>query len=206
MWTKLIWRNISEFQKRSAPIPPNQPIYSTLPHAPRHSQSIDAKEIRGINSKIQSEYSTLPHARHTDAKTSLDLHFNNKIYEPLPFEAEIEPADKYEKHKYAQPPPSEFTTFGHKRSLSGESIGRNLHLAGAKLVLPSGEIPILKPVDKNVIRPKLPPPGPPPPPISSATHPSHSNNGSYNKQTIFDKLILFVNALISNLFRSGQQP
>lgn len=150
-------------------------MYSTLPHAPRHSQSVDAKEVRGIN-KIQPEtYSTLPHARNTDAKTSLDLHFNNKIYEPLPFEAEIETVDKYEKHKYVQPPPSEFTTFGHKRSLSGESIGRNLHLAGAKLVLPSGEIPILKPVDKNVIRPKLPPPGPPP--ISSATHPSHSNNG-----------------------------
>lgn len=170
-------------QKRNAPIPPNQTMYSTLPHAPRHSQSIDAKEIRGIN-KMQSEtYSTLPHARNIDAKTPLDLHFNNKIYEPLPFEAEIEPADKYEKHKYQQPPPSEFTTFGHKRSLSGESIGRNLHLAGAKLVLPSGEIPILKPVDKNVMRPKLPPPGPPP--ISAATHPLHSNNGQYRHIFIY---------------------
>lgn len=33
--------------------------------------------------------------------------------------------------------------------------------AGAKLVLPTGEIPTLKPVDKNVLRPRLPPPGPP---------------------------------------------
>lgn len=115
-------------------------------------------------------YSTLPHVRNSDAKTSLDLHFSNKIYEPLPFEAEIESVDKYDKLKYSQPQ-SDFTTFGHKRSLSGESISRNIHLAGAKLVLPSGEIPILKPVDKNVIRPKLPPPGPP--------HPSSSlpNNG-----------------------------
>lgn len=168
-------------QKRAAPIPPNQTMYSTLPHAPRHSQSVDAKDIRGIN-KMQSDmYSTLPHVRNSDAKTSLDLHFNNKIYEPLPFEAEIETADKYEKQKYSQQP-SEFTTFGHKRSLSGESIGRNLHLAGAKLVLPSGEIPVLKPVDKNVIRPKLPPPGPPP--HSVTTPSSHPNNGSYKSYKI----------------------
>lgn len=159
-------------EKRTAPIPPNQSMYSTLPHAPRHSQSIDAKEIRNIN-KIQTDtYSTLPHVRNSDAKQSLDLHFSNKIYEPLPFEAEIETTDKYDKHKYSQSQ-NEFTTFGHKRSLSGESIGRNLHLAGAKLVLPTGEIPILKPVDKNVIRPKLPPPSVP---SNSATTPS-SNNG-----------------------------
>lgn len=157
-------------------------MYSTLPHAPRHSQSVDAKEIRG-NNKMQSDmYSTLPHVRTSvDAKSSLDLHFNNKIYEPLPFEAEIDTSDKYEtnKHnKYQQPPPGEFTTFGHKRSMSGESIGRNLHLAGAKLVLPSGEIPILKPVDKNVIRPKLPPPGPPP--IAASVSSSNQLNLSKN--------------------------
>lgn len=108
---------------------------------------------------MQSDmYSTLPHVRNIEAK-SLDLHFGNKIYDPLPLDL-IE-SEKYEKdsQKFMQ---TEFTTFGHKRSLSGESIGRNLHLAGAKLVLPSGEIPVLKPVDKNVIRPKLPPPGPPP--------------------------------------------
>lgn len=55
------------------------------------------------------------------------------------------------------------TTFGHKRSPSGESLNRSLHLAGAKLVLPpAGEIPPLKHVDKSaLIRPKIPPPGPP---------------------------------------------
>uniref|UniRef100_T1P7K5 SH3 domain protein n=1 Tax=Musca domestica TaxID=7370 RepID=T1P7K5_MUSDO len=55
------------------------------------------------------------------------------------------------------------TTFGHKRSPSGESLNRNLHLAGAKLVLPpAGEIPTLKHVDKSALsRPKIPPPGPP---------------------------------------------
>lgn len=163
-------------------------MYSTLPHAPRHSQSIDAKESRG-NNKMQSDmYSTLPHVRTTaDAKSSLDLHFNNKIYEPLPFDAEIETCDKYEtnKHnKYQQPPASEFTTFGHKRSMSGESIGRNLHLAGAKLVLPSGEIPILKPVDKNVIRPKLPPPGPPPATSVSPASALNNMNVSNNSRDI----------------------
>lgn len=166
----------SKMEKRTAPIPPNQTMYSTLPHAPRHSQSVDAKETRSINKNQCDTYSTLPHVRNSDAKQSLDLHFSNKIYEPLPFEAEIETPDKYDRQqKYSdRQQPNEFTTFGHKRSLSGESIGRNLHLAGAKLVLPSScEIPILKPVDKNVIRPKLPPPGPPP---NSATTPS-SNNG-----------------------------
>lgn len=55
------------------------------------------------------------------------------------------------------------TTFGHKRSPSGESLNRSLHLAGAKLVLPPAtEIPPLKHVDKSaLIRPKIPPPGPP---------------------------------------------
>lgn len=144
-------------QKRTAPNPPHQTSYSTLPHAPRHNQSFDTKDIRSSNKTQSDIYSTLPHVRNVEAK-SLDLHFGNKIYEPLPMDA-IE-AERYEKdnQKYMQ---TEFTTFGHKRSLSGESIGRNLHLAGAKLVLPTGEIPVLKPVDKNVIRPKLPPPGPP---------------------------------------------
>lgn len=129
--------------------------------------------------KMQSEtYSTLPHTRSADTKSSIDL-YGNKTYDALPFEAEIE-AEKYEKQKFNLPPPSEFTTFGHKRSPSGESIGRNLHLAGAKLVLPSGEIPVLKPVDKNVIRPKLPPPGPP------QTSSSHANNGRENNHKDFE--------------------
>lgn len=159
----------SKMEKRTAPIPP----YSTLPHAPKHSQSVDAKEMHNSMNKMPVDtYNTLPHVRNPEAKQSLDLHFTNKIYDPLPFKTEIETIDKYDQQKYSQQP-KELTTFRHRRSLSGESIG--LHLAGAKLVLPAScEIPILKPVDKNVIRPKLPPPGPPP---NSATTPS-SNNGA----------------------------
>lgn len=65
-------------------------------------------------------------------------------------------------------------TGGHKRSPSGESLGRNL--AGAKLVLPpAGEIPQLKPVDKSFHnRPKLPPP-PGPPPADKAMANGQSN-------------------------------
>lgn len=114
-----------------------------------------------VSNKTQSDmYSTLPHVRNIESK-SLDMHYGSKPYDHANPLADAIEADKYEKdsQKYM---PAEFTTFGHKRSLSGDSIGRNLQLAGAKLVLPSGEIPVLKPVDKNVIRPKLPPPGPPP--------------------------------------------
>lgn len=142
---------------------------------PRHSQSVDAKEARIISSKMHGEaFSTLPHTRSSETKSSVELHYHSQNYEPLPFEADVETG----KSMYQPPPTGEFTTFGHKRSLSGESIGRNLHLAGAKLVLPSGEIPVLKPVDKNVIRPKLPPPGPP-----QATSPdSYSNNGKFDSR------------------------
>lgn len=139
---------------------------------PRHSQSVDAKEARMISNKMQNDaFSTLPHTRSSETKSSVDLHYQQN-YDPLPFEADLE-TDKYEKQKYQSQSTGEFTTFGHKRSLSGESIGRNLHLAGAKLVLPSGEIPVLKPVDKNVIRPKLPPPGPP----QTTSPDAYSNNG-----------------------------
>lgn len=136
-------------------------------------------------------YSTLPHLRNTSDISGNSscgsggankggghsYHYDNKVYERFePLMSATQQA-KYDKHKYEQqtigggggggnnldnPPPVTMTTFGHKRSPSGESLGRNLHLAGAKLVLPTGEIPTLKPVDKNLIRPKLPPPGPPP--------------------------------------------
>lgn len=154
----------TKIEKRTAPIPP----YSTLPHAPKHSQSVDVKDMHNNMNKMPMDtYNTLPHLRNTD--------FSNKTYDPLPFEAEVETPDKYDlqQQKYSLQA-KELTTFRHRRSLSGESIG--LHLAGAKLVLPSScEIPILKPVDKNVIRPQLPPP-PGPPPNSATTS---SNNGNF---------------------------
>ena len=130
-----------------------------MPYAPRHSQNAESMDYRNVNKNQSDMYSTLPHMKNVESKT-LDLHFNHKLHETLSMDHPSDAPDKYDKNSYSL---GEFSTFGHKRSLSGESLGRNLHLAGAKLVLPSGEIPILKPVDKNVIRPKLPPPGPPPP-------------------------------------------
>lgn len=108
-------------------------------------------------------YSTLPHMRNTDS-IKVGLHYDNKVYERFePLMTATQHA-KYDKHKFGENDnlTPVLTTFGHKRSPSGESLGRNIHLAGAKLVLPTGgEMPTLKPVDKNLIRPKLPPPGPP---------------------------------------------
>lgn len=135
---------------------------------------------RNSNKNLPEMYSTLPHLRNTSDimggggnKSGHSYHYDNKVYERFePLMSATQQA-KYDKHKYEQqtiggggsnmdnPPPVTMTTFGHKRSPSGESLGRNIHLAGAKLVLPTGEIPTLKPVDKNLIRPKLPPPGPP---------------------------------------------
>lgn len=175
--------NLAALKKRTAPAPPPvnslQSLYSTLPHAPRHSQSIDSGEIIKSNTEM---YSTLPHLRTNDTKNS-SFHFDNKMYER--FEPLISSSQqaKYDKHRFDSNesggvgggghggsvgsnlganllPFSSVQT--HKRSPSGDSIGRNLHLAGAKLVLPTGgEIPSLKPVDKNFPRPRLPPPGPP---------------------------------------------
>lgn len=113
-------------------------------------------------------YSTLPHLRNTEGK-GFGFHIDNKAYERFEPLITASQQAKYDKHKYKYEQTEQqpvLTTFGHKRSPSGDSLGRNINLAGAKLVLPTGEIPTLKPVDKNLIRPKLPPPGPP------------SNNGS----------------------------
>ncbi|XP_055529296.1 arfGAP with SH3 domain, ANK repeat and PH domain-containing protein [Wyeomyia smithii] len=168
--------NIGSLKKRTAPAPPPTG-YGTLPHAPRHSQNID-NEIFGVASHHlhhhhQDVYSTLPHLRGSDSgggtagvggggvgcvtancpsgaksNSSQQLHFDNKIYE------------RFEGYMQSGRDANFLSSFtgGHKRSPSGESLGRNL--AGAKLVLPpAGEIPQLKPVDKSIHhRPKLPPP------------------------------------------------
>ncbi|XP_029726199.2 arfGAP with SH3 domain, ANK repeat and PH domain-containing protein isoform X1 [Aedes albopictus] len=168
--------NIGSLKKRTAPAPPPT-TYGTLPHAPRHSQNIDS-EIFGVSAPHLHHhhpemYSTLPHLRGSDSgggggggggsggtgssaggksNSSQQLHFDNKIYE------------RFEGYIQSSRDPNFLSSFtgGHKRSPSGESLGRNL--AGAKLVLPpAGEIPQLKPVDKSFHnRPKLPPPPGPP--------------------------------------------
>lgn len=153
--------NMNSLKKRAAPAPPanNSTIYGTLPHAPRHSQNFETNEMRTIPHKNQNEmYSTLPHLRTAETGRGSSYHCDNKVYERFDSVATSAQPSKFDKHSDSVIP---MTTFGHKRSPSGESLNRNIHLAGAKLVLPAGEIPTLKPVDKSLPRPRLPPPGPP---------------------------------------------
>lgn len=156
--------NVNSLKKRTAPAPPanNSTIYGTLPHAPRHNPNYEQNEMRTITThKNQTEtYSTLPHLR---TESGRNFHCDNRIYERfdaiIPTSAQQQMvASKFEKHSGD----NVMTTFGHKRSPSGESLNRNVNLVGAKLVLPpANEIPVLKPVDKSLPRPRLPPPGPP---------------------------------------------
>lgn len=168
---------MNSLKKRTAPAPPpaSNSFYGTLPHAPRHSQNFDSNDVRSINCKNHNQsidvvYSTLPHLR------SADNHSSQRSLGGLGgYLCDSKSYDRFEPHhnakfdKTSQDPGGgashimHMTTFGHKRSPSGESLNRNIHLAGAKLVLPpAGEIPTLKHVDKSVARPKIPPPGPPP--------------------------------------------
>lgn len=166
--------NSHSLKKRTAPVPPNNSsgqssIYGTLPHSQRHAESMESRTIGcfggiigGKHSNNSSDtYSTLPHRSSDNAKN-----YPYERFEPV---ADASQQSRYEKHKvYDDVSPSRLTAsqgpsggYHHKRSPSSDSIGRNLQLAGAKLVLPTGEIPQLKPVDKSMLRPKLPPPGPP---------------------------------------------
>lgn len=182
-----------------------------MPHAPRNSQNLDSIDYRlaglgggasGHGKGQPDVYSTLPHLRNIDhgggggvggiggvgggsaaSKSSFAYHhYDNKSYERFEPLITASQQAKYDKHKLDQANETPvLTTFGHKRSPSGESLSRNLHLAGAKLVLPTGgEMPTLKPVDKSLVRPKLPPPGPPPPALASQQQqqPGNSANGS----------------------------
>lgn len=158
---------MNSLKKRTAPAPPpvsipQQPLYGTLPHAPRHYDNSDGGRSNNSTFKPgQTEsYSTLPHIRNSGGDGSLIIGHNyveNKVYD------RYEPSNLLSAHGKQKDSGKELlTTFGHRRSPSSES-GRNINLAGAKLVLPpAGEIPQLKPVDKSIAsRPRLPPPGPP---------------------------------------------
>ena len=114
-------------KKRTAPAPPanstnvgQQSIYGTLPHAPRNSQNLDSCDYRLGSNKNQSDvYSTLPHLRNTEGK-GLGFHYDNKNYERFePLMSATQQA-KYDKHKSEQNDTPVLTTFGHKRSPSGE--------------------------------------------------------------------------------------
>ncbi|GAB0092607.1 SH3 domain [Sergentomyia squamirostris] len=194
--------NVGSLKKRTAPAPPaatyqqqQQSIYGTLPHAQRHVESSEARSGGGTTSQKSTEmYSTLPHLRNASSvdsggggagggKPGMGFHFDNKTYERFEPLMSASQQARYDKHKYdvtTDPSGNLMPIYGtHKRSPSGESIGsRNIHLAGAKLVLPTGEIPQLKPVDKNVLRPRLPPPGPP-----NNGHASSLDRGMSNGQS-----------------------
>lgn len=127
--------NVGSLKKRTAPAPPPtnsiQTIYSTLPHAPRHPPSLDLNDINKNSTDI---YSTLPHSRNSDSKNS-SFHYDNKMYERFePLMNSTTQQVKFEKNRYDNESSNvtQLTTFTggqtHKRSPSGDSIGRNLHL------------------------------------------------------------------------------
>ncbi|KFB36579.1 hypothetical protein ZHAS_00003772 [Anopheles sinensis] len=128
-------------------------MYSTLPH------------LRGSDSGASSSSSALATGGSGPVPLSSDvrggstksiqaqLHFDNKIFDRYEAYAPVGPTAAGGVSGQGRDP-NFLSTFtgGHKRSPSGESLGRNL--AGAKLVLPpAGEIPQLKPVTN---RPKQP--------------------------------------------------
>lgn len=167
-------------KKRNAPAPPPGTIYGTLPHGVRYQQNYDLSDLYNTPGQNNDTYSTLPHLRGDRNSAKNPIQFDNKNYdrfEPLMQQGSSKTNDMMNASKTS-----------HKRSPSSDSITRsiqmgefililfkkkkssnNLYLliykslsAGAKLVLPTGEIPQLKPVDKNSFsRPRLPPPNRP---------------------------------------------
>lgn len=124
--------------------------YGTLPHL-RSVEGSPRISISGIGSHLSGQ--------HNNIMTSTNPTHHGGFYERFEKIISQEGQMSGSGHHVT----TTMTTFGHKRSPSGESLNRSLHLAGAKLVLPPAtEIPALKHVDKSaLIRPKIPPPGPP---------------------------------------------
>lgn len=127
--------NVGSLKKRTAPAPPpvttgnSTSIYGTLPHAPRHSQNFD----ESVKGQLDT-YSTLPHSRTNESKNF--VHYDNKNYERFEPLMNASQQARYDKHRYdtADSGGGGMTTFTggssqtHKRSPSGDSIGRNLQL------------------------------------------------------------------------------
>uniref|UniRef100_A0A182J4U7 ArfGAP with SH3 domain, ANK repeat and PH domain-containing protein n=1 Tax=Anopheles atroparvus TaxID=41427 RepID=A0A182J4U7_ANOAO len=128
-------------------------MYSTLPHLRGSDSAASSGALVGGGSVPLSG-----DGRVTGGSTKsiqAQLHFDNKIFDRFePYASAGGAAGAASVAAGAGRDSNFLSTFtgGHKRSPSGESLGRNL--AGAKLVLPpAGEIPQLKPVTN---RPKQP--------------------------------------------------
>ena len=148
---------MNSFKKR-APAPPpgtlnsnSSQYYGTLPHPPRHSQNFDSTDIRTVgnhnNQSIDVAYGTLPHLRSVDSSPRITNLGSHGFFDRFEKSVSQDPGGGMAGlgvHEHTT-----LSTFGHKRSPSGESLNRNRNLAGAKLVLPTtGEMPTLKHVDK----------------------------------------------------------
>uniref|UniRef100_A0A182MRF2 ArfGAP with SH3 domain, ANK repeat and PH domain-containing protein n=1 Tax=Anopheles culicifacies TaxID=139723 RepID=A0A182MRF2_9DIPT len=123
-------------------------MYSTLPHL-RGSDPVSNSSASSVPAVLLSSEMRGGSTKSMQAQ----LQFDNKIFDRYePYTASTTAANSV--GSVGSRDPNFLSTFtgGHKRSPSGESLGRNL--AGAKLVLPpAGEIPQLKPVSN---RPKQP--------------------------------------------------
>ncbi|XP_035911812.1 arfGAP with SH3 domain, ANK repeat and PH domain-containing protein isoform X2 [Anopheles stephensi] len=123
-------------------------MYSTLPHL----RGSDPASNSSASSSVPAALLSSEMRGGSTKSMQAQLQFDNKVfdrYEPYAASAAVSTSVGGGSRD-----PNFLSTFtgGHKRSPSGESLGRNL--AGAKLVLPpAGEIPQLKPVSN---RPKQP--------------------------------------------------
>ncbi|XP_035788906.1 arfGAP with SH3 domain, ANK repeat and PH domain-containing protein-like isoform X1 [Anopheles albimanus] len=166
-------------------------MYSTLPH-------LRGSDVVGTSGSGAALLSSEVRGGSTKSVQAAALHFDNKLF------------DRYDAYTTSASAasgggpgvgmggsgvasgvrdPNFLSSFtgGHKRSPSGESLGRNL--AGAKLVLPpAGEIPQLKPVTN---RPKQPIPNQTVTvPSASAADKSLSNGQSNESLTSVDEAIV----------------
>jgi len=124
-------------------------MYSTLPHAPRHSQNLDGtihhdssgsgsvgsgnniitgsigRSLFGGSKNSNDMYSTLPHLRNND-KSGSSIHYDTKIYERFDQQHNKFDTSLDSGHSGLETGRSGIQT--HIRSPSGDSLGRNIHL------------------------------------------------------------------------------
>ncbi|XP_058125300.1 arfGAP with SH3 domain, ANK repeat and PH domain-containing protein [Anopheles ziemanni] len=163
-------------------------MYSTLPHLRGSDSGASSSSSSALAGGTGPPLPLSNEVRGGSTKSiQAQLHFDNKIF------------DRYEAYAPVGPTavggvsgqgrdPNFLSTFtgGHKRSPSGESLGRNL--AGAKLVLPpAGEIPQLKPVTN---RPKQPIPSQAAGFATSAADKSISNGQSNESLSSIDDAVI----------------